>query len=126
MSTDHYEAPVIQKLQGGFMNKFGNGAGYARKICKAIDGVTIDDLVEQFGSPLFVFSEQRIRKQYREVYDAFSRQYPNLVLAWSYKTNYLNAILRHHAPGRRICRSGVRYGICEGLRPRNSGRPDHL
>jgi diaminopimelate decarboxylase len=91
MSIDQYEAPVIQKLQGGFMNKFGNGSG-ARKVCKAIDGVTIDDLVEQFGSPLYVFSEQQIRKQHHDVYDAFSRHYPNLALAWSYKTNYLNAI----------------------------------
>ncbi len=91
MSIEHYEAPVIQKLQGGFMNTYANGNG-VRRVCKAIDGVTIDDLVERFGSPLFVFSEQRIRQQYREVYDAFSRHYPNLTLAWSYKTNYLSAL----------------------------------
>ena len=74
------------------MNKFGNGHAGASRVCKAIDGVSIDDLVEQYGSPLFVFSEQRIRSQYREVYNAFSRHYPNVCFAWSYKTNYLNAI----------------------------------
>jgi diaminopimelate decarboxylase len=90
--TNIYESPVIQKLQGGAMNKFGSSPAYARKVCKAIDGVAIDDLVEKHGSPLFVFSEQRIRKLYREIYDSFSRHYPNVVFAWSYKTNYLSAI----------------------------------
>ena len=46
----------------------------------------------RFGSPLFVFSERKIRSQYREVYNAFSRRYPNVAFAWSYKTNYLGAI----------------------------------
>ena len=87
-----YEPPVITKLQTGLRNKFGRGSGYSRKVRRAIDGVTIDDLVARFGSPLYVFSEQKIRKLYRECYDAFSRRYPNVALAWSYKTNYLNAI----------------------------------
>ena len=87
-----YEPPVITKLQTGLMNKFGRSLGYARKVRRAIDGVTIDDLVTRYGSPLYVFSEQKIRKLYRECYDAFSRRYPNVTLAWSYKTNYLDAI----------------------------------
>ncbi len=87
-----YEPPVITKLQTGLMNKFGRGSGYARKVRREIDGVAINDLVGRFGSPLYVFSEQKIRKLYRECYDAFSRRYPNVTLAWSYKTNYLDAI----------------------------------
>ncbi len=87
-----YEPPTITKLQSGMMNKFGRSSGYARKVRRAIDGVAIDDLVGRFGSPLYVFSEQKIRKLVRECYGAFSRRYPNVALAWSYKTNYLDAI----------------------------------
>lgn len=91
MAND-YQSPVITKLQGGVMNKFGRSPAYARKVCAAIDGVAVDDLVARFGSPLFVFSEQRIRTLYREAYGAFSRRYPNVQFAWSYKTNYLTAV----------------------------------
>ena len=87
-----YEPPVITKLQTGLMNKFGRSVGSARKVRRAIDGVAIDDLVARYGSPLYVFSEQKLRKLYRECYDAFSRRYPHVTLAWSYKTNYLDAI----------------------------------
>ena len=87
-----YEPPAIHRVEGGLTNKFGRSPGYNRKVCRAIDGATIEQLVAQFGSPLFVFSEQRIRRLYREAYQDFSRRYPNVTFAWSYKTNYLNAI----------------------------------
>lgn len=40
-----YEPPVIRKLQGGLMNKFGRGPSCSRKVCREIDGVAIEDLV---------------------------------------------------------------------------------
>jgi len=90
--TEKYEPPVIHKVQGGLTNKFGRSPAHAKKVRQAIDGVTINDLVSQFGSPLFVFSEQTVRKLYREARDIFARRYPNVSFAWSYKTNYLSAI----------------------------------
>lgn len=87
-----YEKPVINKLHGGLMNKFGRSPAYARKVCKSIDGVAIDDLVAEHGSPLFVYSEKAIRRQYRHVHNAFATRYPNVVFGWSYKTNYLQAV----------------------------------
>ncbi len=87
-----YEKPVINKLETGFMNKFGSLPLYARKIRKDIDGVPIDELVEKYGSPLFVISEKKLRQKYREAYNAFSSRYPNVLFGWSYKTNYLQAV----------------------------------
>ncbi|WP_456383291.1 alanine racemase [Persephonella sp.] len=87
-----YEKPVITKLETGFMNKFGASPLYARKIRKDIDGVPISELVEKFGSPLFVISERKLREKYRQVYNAFSSRYPNVQFGWSYKTNYLQAV----------------------------------
>jgi diaminopimelate decarboxylase len=87
-----YEKPVIRKLQGGLMNKFGRSPAYARKVREEIDGVPVAKLVEQYGSPLFVYSEKTLRYRYRQMHTAFSTRYPNVVFGWSYKTNYLQAI----------------------------------
>jgi diaminopimelate decarboxylase len=87
-----YEPPAIQKLHGGLMNKFGRNPSFARKVRKAIEGVPIEQLVAEYGSPLFVYSEHKLRKLYRDAYNTFARRYPNVQFGWSYKTNYLNAI----------------------------------
>lgn len=88
---ESYEKPVIQKLKNGLMNKFGSSL-QRQKIRREIDGVPIDDLVEKFGSPLFVYSEKTLRRNYREMYNAFASRYPDVLFGWSYKTNYLQAI----------------------------------
>jgi len=73
-------------------NKFGNSPSYARKIRADIDGVSIDELVAEYGSPLFVFSESTLRRTYRDIYTAYATRYPHVTFGWSYKTNYLPAI----------------------------------
>ncbi|MCP4221506.1 MAG: diaminopimelate decarboxylase [bacterium] len=90
--SETYEKPVIVKMQTGMSNKFGSSPLYGWKIRENIDGVGIEELVDTFGSPLFVFSETALREKYREVYGAFSSRYPNVTFGWSYKTNYLPAI----------------------------------
>ena len=88
-----YEKPVIQKLKSGLMNKFGESTlSYGRKVRKEIDGVPVEDLVKEFGSPLFVFSERKLRQKFRELREAFTLRYPNVEFSWSYKTNYLDAV----------------------------------
>jgi diaminopimelate decarboxylase len=87
-----YERPgIVRHLPGG-MNKFGQPQG--TRVQTEIDGVPIAGLVARFGSPLFVFSERRLVNRYRELEQAFSRRYGSVRIAWSYKTNYLQAICR--------------------------------
>lgn len=57
-----------------------------------IDGIPVASLVEQFGSPLFVFSEHGLREKARRMREAFRSRYKDTNFAWSYKTNYLNAV----------------------------------
>lgn len=85
-----YERPVIQKMNAGLMNKFGTRTEY--EPVKQIDGVPVKTLIEQFGSPVFVLSERQIRRTYKDAVRAFSTRYPKVQFAWSYKTNYLNAV----------------------------------
>ncbi len=87
-----YEKPVITRIETGLMNKFGSSPLYARKIRKDIDGVSIEKLVEDYGSPLFVISERKLRENYKRLFNAFSSRYPNVQFGWSYKTNYLQAV----------------------------------
>ncbi|HWB59470.1 MAG TPA: alanine racemase [Chthoniobacteraceae bacterium] len=89
MSRLPYVAPTIQRLGAGPVNPFRLGAS---PCCAGIDGVSVAELTREYGSPLFVFSEKTLRDRYRDAYRAFSRRYPDVQFAWSYKTNYLNAI----------------------------------
>jgi len=88
----HYEKPVINKITVGLANKIGGKAYLARRVRTDIDGVSIDKLVEEYGSPLFVFSERKLRNNFRRFKQAFESRYPNVEFTWSYKTNYLKAI----------------------------------
>ncbi|MBI3139038.1 MAG: diaminopimelate decarboxylase [Sphingobacteriales bacterium] len=92
MNKQVYESPSIQKMNGGLMNKFGTRSSY--EPVKQIDGVAVNFLMEQFGSPLFVLSERTIRRSYQSAVRAFKTRYPKVQFAWSYKTNYLNAVCR--------------------------------
>ncbi|MCF6201073.1 MAG: alanine racemase, partial [Hydrogenimonas sp.] len=74
------------------MNKFGTRTEYTP--VTHIDGVSVKSLIEEYGSPLFVFSERKIRENIRDAKRIFETRYPKVQFAWSYKTNYLNAICR--------------------------------
>jgi len=87
-----YEKPMIRKLQTGSMNKFAGVNTLHRRIKTEIAGVNVEDLVTQFGSPLFVYSEKTLRRKFRSVKNAFTTRYPDVTFGWSYKTNYLKAI----------------------------------
>jgi diaminopimelate decarboxylase len=91
MNRPPYLAPSIQRMGFEPCNPFRLGS---TPRCSEIDGISVSKLVEEHGSPLFVFSEMTLRARYHEAYRAFSRRYPDVQFAWSYKTNYLNAICR--------------------------------
>ena len=90
MEKKRYERPVIKKLETGMPNKFGTRTEYLPKT--HIDGVAVKDLIKEYGSPLFVISEKTIRSTINQAKRAFQTRYPKVQFAWSYKTNYLNAV----------------------------------
>ncbi|MDY0199550.1 MAG: hypothetical protein RBR40_01040 [Tenuifilaceae bacterium] len=85
-----FERPIIQKLNAGLPSKFGIPT-HLEPITQ-IEGIPVKELIERFGSPTFAISETTIRKTYKEAHRAFSSRYPKVQFAWSYKTNYLNAV----------------------------------
>ena len=56
MEKKQYERPIIKPLNTGLMNKFGTRTEYTPMT--HIDGVAVEDLIEEFGSPLYVRSEE--------------------------------------------------------------------
>jgi diaminopimelate decarboxylase len=94
---DAYEPPMISNelgrtapLAADDRNFFARGT-HVPVLCE-IDGVPIAELVRQFGSPLFVFSEHDLREKARRARESFKSCYPATSFGWSFKTNYLNAI----------------------------------
>ncbi len=92
MEKQRYERPVIKKLESNMPNKYGMRTEYDPKT--HIDGVSVKSLIKEYGSPLFVMSEKTIRQTYRNAVKAFKTRYPKVQFAWSYKTNYLDAICK--------------------------------
>ncbi len=92
MSKLKYESPIIKQINTGITSKFGELNSL--KPVTHIAGNQVKDLIEQYGSPLFVINEQTIRNTFQEAYHAFSTRYPNVQFAWSYKTNYIEAVCK--------------------------------
>ena len=90
MTKQRYERPVIKRLETEMPNKFGSRLERTPKT--HIDGVAVKELIGAHGSPLFVISEKTIRSNYKRAKKAFTMRYPKVQFAWSYKTNYLDAV----------------------------------
>lgn len=82
--------PSVTRLRAEIVNKFGGVKFQAA--CSDLDGVPVESLVTDFGSPLFVVSERGLRENIRHLLRAFRSRYPNVRHGWSYKTNYLGAV----------------------------------
>jgi diaminopimelate decarboxylase len=98
MTKLKYERPIIKKMNAGMMNKFGAPA--ENTPVTHIDGVSVKSIIQQYGSPVFVLSEQKMRQNYKNAVRAFNSRYPKVQFAWSYKTHYNNAVCNiYHQEG---------------------------
>ena len=59
-----------------------------------MDKRLIDSLLNNYGSPLYVFDESEFIENYRALCEAFREVYPNYNPGYSYKTNYIPALCR--------------------------------
>ncbi len=92
MEKIRYERPILRKMNTGLMNKFGKKT--ENEAVTHIESVAVKTLLEQYGSPLFVLSEKQIRRNFQNAQRIFKTRYPKVQFAWSYKTNYLDAVCR--------------------------------
>ncbi|MCX6649182.1 MAG: diaminopimelate decarboxylase [Candidatus Bathyarchaeota archaeon] len=59
-----------------------------------VDGVSALDAARRFGTPLYLYSENKIRHQYRHIKEAFSKHYPRSRVLYAAKANTSLSILR--------------------------------
>lgn len=90
MDKKRYERPTLRKMNTGLMNKFGTKT--ENEPVTHIESVSVKGLLKDFGSPLFVISETKIRRNFQNASRIFKTRYPKVQFAWSYKTNYLDAV----------------------------------
>lgn len=92
MEKMRYERPTLRKMNTGLMNKFGTKT--ENEPLTHIESVAVKGLLKEYGSPLFVLSERQIRRNIRNASRIFNTRYPKVQFAWSYKTNYMDAVCR--------------------------------
>ncbi|MEM3673080.1 MAG: diaminopimelate decarboxylase [Candidatus Bathyarchaeia archaeon] len=59
-----------------------------------LDGVSVLKLVEEFGTPLYLMSENKIRENYRRFNSAFSHHYDKIRVLYSAKANTNLSVLK--------------------------------
>ncbi len=110
-----YVKPTIVRHSVGVQNKYGRPP--AAVPMKRLEGYEVSELVNQYGSPLFVLSVRELRNRYRQLDQAFRTRYPNFQIAYSYKTNYMKSVcsILHQEGAWAEVVSGFEYDIAEDL-----------
>ena len=82
--------PSLTPVRSGLPAKYGQSQQMRWR--DHIDQVPVSKLIEDYGSPLYVVSEKKLRDNMRRIKRVFNARYPNVLFGWSYKTNYLGAV----------------------------------
>lgn len=95
--SDTYKGPEISDELGNLpiesaAERNPLSRGTFQKVIEEIDGLAVADLATLYGTPVFVYSERKIRSQARQMREAFLSRYPDTSFAWSFKTNRLDAV----------------------------------
>jgi len=88
--TRPYESPLLEPLP--FLAVGKHGAKNIHAAGSQTDGVDYRALQQEYGSPLYVISEDRLRQDFRAFRQAFTRPGIDTHIAYSIKTNYLPAV----------------------------------
>jgi diaminopimelate decarboxylase len=116
MPKQKYVKPILIRHAGaGTANKFGRPLTAIPT--QRIEGIQIQELTANYGSPLFVLSVRELRQRYRDLHRAFANRYPNFQIAYSYKTNYLKSVcsILHQEGAWAEVVSGFEYDIARDL-----------
>jgi diaminopimelate decarboxylase len=82
-----------------------------------IDGASVNEIVEDYGSPIFVVSAETLRNNLKVFREGFSKRYSKVEIAYSYKTNYLLGMLSiiHKERAWAEVVSGFEYDLAKSL-----------
>ncbi|HGG59056.1 MAG TPA: hypothetical protein ENK26_03955 [Gammaproteobacteria bacterium] len=109
-----YVRPALSPLPFFTVNKQGLPELTSRS---ELNGEDVRKLLNKFGSPLYLVSEDRLRKDFRAFQQAFTSPGIETRVAYSVKTNYLPAIcsIIFDEGGWAEIVSGMEYGLVKAL-----------
>ncbi len=115
MAKKPYVKPTIVRHSVGVQNKFGRPPSAVPR--ESLEGFSVRDLANKYGSPLFVLSVKQLRDKYRDLDRAFRTRYPKFQIAYSYKTNYMKSVcsILHQEGAWAEVVSGFEYDIAANL-----------
>ena len=61
--------------------------------CCELNKKQVQELIKQYGSPLYVFHKDEFVRNYKQLLNAFTRIYPKYNIGYSFKTNYTPKII---------------------------------
>jgi diaminopimelate decarboxylase len=81
------------------------------------DSKSIENLVQEYGSPLFIVSGEALRRNIRKFKSSFSTKYPKTEIAYSYKANRLLGLLEiiHDEGAWAEVASGFEYELARAI-----------
>ncbi len=74
MKENTAEAPTLTPIK--YKENYGEFVGVGENGNLWVDGCDVAELVKEFGSPLFIISENQFRYTFRQFRDAFRKHYP--------------------------------------------------
>ncbi len=70
----------------------GNPMATIRENVAFIEGVSIKDIVKKFGTPVFIYSENKIRNNCSNFIQILQKHFSSMLVLYSYKANFLPRI----------------------------------
>ncbi|MEG3619528.1 hypothetical protein V5T82_13765 [Magnetovibrio sp. PR-2] len=111
-----YQRPEIKRLTPRHMGKH-RVTDVALSSKWPDENIDYKALMAEFGSPLFLLSEQKLRQQYQSFMETFTAPGIDTVVGYSYKTNYLKAVcaIMHDEGAWAEVVSGMEYALARSL-----------
>ena len=117
VTSELYAPPALTPLPFMAFNKHQTHSLMPPAHAQAQDDYDAAALLGEYGSPLYVVSESRLRRDYRDFLAAFSEPFVDTRIAYSVKTNYLAAVcavLREEGAWMEVV-SGLEYELARAL-----------
>ena len=90
MKKENYKAPSIELIQISTIGKHSILNMDTSSVFEEVEDV--EKLLIEYGSPLFLLSENKLREKYKLFKEAFTEEGIETIIGYSYKTNYLPAL----------------------------------
>ena len=117
-----YESPLLEYLSVNSIGKHSllevsDQIRDENEISSILEPYDLNEIISEFGSPVFIISENTLRSQFKQFRDTFTTSDIDTKIAYSYKTNYLPSVcsILHEEGALAEVVSGMEYSLAKSL-----------